>query len=184
MPPGVLPDSYLNADADTAMQVGDGAAEDMVDVVFKDWPYEQGVEATRVLDLFLVHGMDPGIARLKVSELFSPPRVTEQLRILPDFAFFEPGSTYDLRADKDGRCWDFLRADHRKEVRRQIAEQRPYLVVGLTTVHRFLSALSWSLRPAHVPRRSQEEESQSRDPPEILCGNLSSAARSWGPLSA
>ena len=45
----------------------------MVDAVFKDWSHEQGAEATKMLDLFLVHGKDPGIARLKVSELFSPP---------------------------------------------------------------------------------------------------------------
>ena len=76
----------------------------MVDAVFRNLPHEQAVDATKTLDLFLVHSMDPGLARLRVSELFSPPRVTEQLWAMPNFASFEPGSTFDLRADKNGRC--------------------------------------------------------------------------------
>jgi hypothetical protein len=108
--------------------------------------------------------MDPGIARLKVTELFSPPRVTEQLRSLPNFAFFEPGSTYDLRADKDGRCWDFLRADHRTEVRRQIAEQRPYLVVGSPPCTDF----SVLFRGLCAPRMRPEEVRKRRVRAEIL----------------
>jgi hypothetical protein len=146
------------------MQVSDGAAEDMVDAVFRDLPYEQGAEATRMLDLFLVHGMDPGIARLKVSELFSPPRVTEQLRTMPDFASFEPGSTFDLRADKNGRCWDLLRADHRREVRRRIAEERPYLVVGSPPCTDF----SVLFRGLCVPRMCPEEVRRRRVRAEIL----------------
>ena len=66
---------------------------DMVDAVFRDWPRERGVEATELLDLFLVHGVEPGLARLKVAELFSPPRVTALLGSIPDFSALAPGST-------------------------------------------------------------------------------------------
>jgi hypothetical protein len=117
-----------------------------------------------MLDLFLVHGVDPGIARLKVSELFSPPRVAEQLRVLPDFASFEPGSTFDLRADRNGRCWDFLRADHRKEVRRRIAEERPYLAVGSPPCADF----SVLFRGLCAPRMHPEEVKKRRVKAELL----------------
>ena len=54
------------------------------------------------LDLFLVHGVEPGVARLKVTELFSPPRPTALSRAIPGFSAFVPGSIFDLRYDWDG----------------------------------------------------------------------------------
>ena len=103
---------------------------DMIDAVFRDWPRERGELAMKLLDVFLIHGADPGLARLKVSELFSPPRVTALLGTVPDLSALAPGSTFDLRMDRNGKSWDFLRADHRREVRRRIEQEDPYLVVG------------------------------------------------------
>ena len=62
------------------MQI-DGDA--MLDAAFSDWPQAQGRQATALLNMFLVHGADPGLARLRVTELFSPPRVTALLSSLP-----------------------------------------------------------------------------------------------------
>ena len=70
------------------------------------------------------------MARLKVTELFSPPRPTVLPRAIPDFSAFAPGSIFDLRYDRDGLALDFLRADHRRAVRLRIKEEEPYLVVG------------------------------------------------------
>ena len=70
-----------HGDGDGAMQV----ETEVVDSVFSNWPQEQGAVATELLDLFLVHGVEPGVARLKVTELFSPPRPTVLPRAIPDF---------------------------------------------------------------------------------------------------
>ena len=42
----------------------------------------------------------------------------------------EAGSTFDLRADRDGRQWDFRRESDRRECRRRIEKEKPYVVVG------------------------------------------------------
>ena len=52
------------------------ADSEMLGVAFRTWPRKHRELATRLVDLFIIHGVDPGLARLKVTELFSPPRVT------------------------------------------------------------------------------------------------------------
>ena len=76
------------------------------------------------------HGVEPGLARLKVTELFTPLRATAPPRAIPAFSAFAPGSIFDLRYDRDGLAWDLLRADHRRAARLKIKEEEPYLVVG------------------------------------------------------
>ena len=115
-----------HGDAGGVMQV----ETEVVDAVFSNWPQEQGAAATELLDLFLVHGVELGVARLKVTELFSPPRPTALPRAVPDFSAFAPGSIFDLRCDRGGLALDFLRADHRRAVRLRIKEEEPHLVVG------------------------------------------------------
>ena len=58
-----------------------------------------------------------------MTELFSPPRATTLPGAIPDFSAFAPGSTFDLRYDRDGLAGDFLRADHRRAARLRICEQ-------------------------------------------------------------
>lgn len=41
-----------------------------------------------------------------------------------------PGSTFDLRSNRDGANWDFRKSSDRKEARRRIEVERPYLVIG------------------------------------------------------
>ena len=42
---------------------------------------------------FLPPGIEPGLPRLKVAELYSPPRVMAELGRLPSCAALAPGST-------------------------------------------------------------------------------------------
>ena len=134
-----------HGDGDGAMQV----EREVFDSVFSNWPQEQGAAATELLDLFLVHGVESGVARLKVSELFSPPRPTVLPRAIPDFSAFAPGSIFDLRCDRDGLALAFLRADHRRAVRLRIKEEEPYLVVGSPLCIEFTD-LFWKLRAHKV----------------------------------
>ena len=41
-----------------------------------------------------------------------------------------PGQTFDLRADRNGRSWNFLLTADRAEARRVIQEAEPYIVIG------------------------------------------------------
>ena len=102
---------------------------EVVDSGFSNWPQEQGAAATELLGLFLVHGVEPGVARLKVAELFSHPQRLP--RTIPDFSAFAPGSIFDLRHDRGGLALEFLRADHRRAARLMIKEEEPYLGGGL-----------------------------------------------------
>ena len=117
----------LQPPTDCSMQVEEVAGEEMLDGVFKSWPYQCGKEATELLDLLLVHGAEPGLVNTKIAELFGlpPPRVTLATGALRSFAAPVPGSIFDLR-----KGWNFLRADHRRAARRQLYRERPYLVVG------------------------------------------------------
>ena len=73
--------------------------------------------------------MSPGVAKLKVSELFSPPRVVSEIAGLPELGL-APGSTFDLRSDSEGNSWDFLRAGDRDRARLQIQKDKPFLIIG------------------------------------------------------
>ena len=86
-------------------------------------------EATEIYELFLVSGASPGCAKAKISELFSPPRITAELQRLPILNLVA-GSSYDLRVDKNGKSWNFLRSDDRRRARREIEKDKPYMVVG------------------------------------------------------
>ena len=83
---------------------------------FKDWPvgpeedYLAGLfivdistaerrEANEIVELFLTFGAELHEARAKVTELYSPPRVTAQLAKLPQL-HLAPGQTFDLRTDR------------------------------------------------------------------------------------
>jgi hypothetical protein len=86
-------------------------------------------EATRLYDLLLTTGVGPGDAQAKVAELYSPPRVTVELGRLPHLSL-KGGSTFDLRADANGRSWDFRLLEHRRRAHAQVAREKPYLVMG------------------------------------------------------
>ncbi len=91
-----------------------------------------------VYELFLVQGASRGIARSKVCELFSPPRITEEMRRIPNFTI-QGGSTYDRCADRNGKSYDFMKSADRKRVRQEIATQKPFMVIGSPPCTPFIS---------------------------------------------
>ena len=65
-----------------------------------------------------------------VSELYSPPRVTNAAKLLPSLKAM-PGYAFDLTtSDENGVPWDFDIPERRAEAKRRILEQRPVLLVG------------------------------------------------------
>ena len=115
-------------------------------------------EANCIYEMLLVHGVSRGDAVAKVAELYSPPRVTEELGRLPRMSLVG-GSTFDLRADANGVAWDFRRADHRRRAREQIRQERPFLVIGSPPCTDFCAIQNLNRRrwgPAEVRRRRAE----------------------------
>ena len=55
------------------VEVEDATGEDdMIDNMFRRMPRKVGIEATRLYEMLLIRGCDPGDAKLKVVELYSP----------------------------------------------------------------------------------------------------------------
>ena len=66
-----------------------------------------------------------------VSEIGSPPRVTEEIRRM-HHRHLLPGLALDLTVmdPEDGRPWDFSQADKREKARQMRRRQKPYLLLG------------------------------------------------------
>ena len=102
---------------------------DMLGLLQAGMPSDVAKDFINIYELLLIQGASRGIARAKVAELFSPPRITEEIRRLPNLTI-EGGQTYDHFADKNGRSWDFLKVADRKAVRKEIEEQKPFFAIG------------------------------------------------------
>jgi len=64
-----------------------------------------------------------------VSEIYSPPRVTEAARRLN--LGLTPGFAFDLTTvDENGKAWDFDDVSRRQEARRRLRIQRPMFLIG------------------------------------------------------
>ena len=111
------------------MAVEEDRDEDMIGLLAKGMPKHVAEDFVNVYELFLINGASPSDARAKVCELFSPPRVTAEAQRLPILEII-PGSTFDLRADRHGRTWNFLLESDRKRAKKQIMKEKPFLVVG------------------------------------------------------
>jgi len=71
-----------------------------------------------------------GAVRNLVAEIYSAPRVTRALKMLPALGL-TAGFALDLtNSDADGRAWDFTKADMRERARRRVAEEKPMVLVG------------------------------------------------------
>ena len=72
-----------------------------------------------------------GAARRIVSEMYSPPRVTAELK-RGRYRHLLPGFALDLTVNdpEDGRPWDFSQADKREKARKMRREQKPYVLIG------------------------------------------------------
>ena len=64
-----------------------------------------------------------------VSEIYSPPRVTQALKMLPSMGLI-PGFALDLTTnDEEGNPWDFSCPRQRQKARELRAETKPYFLV-------------------------------------------------------
>ena len=69
-------------------------------------------------------------AKQAITEVYSPPRVTEWAKKLPGYGIVI-GFAFDLiTRDDNGVPWDFDLAERREAARRFIAEQKPLFLVG------------------------------------------------------
>ena len=65
-----------------------------------------------------------------VSEIYSPPRVTDAARLLPGLGVI-PGFAFDLtQCDEHGNRWDFNNVDMRRKARSIVNEEKPQLLIG------------------------------------------------------
>ena len=66
-----------------------------------------------------------------VSEIYSPPRITEELRRRPK-RWLLPGFALDITVNDpdDGQPWDFTRPEKRDKARAIRRQQRPYMLIG------------------------------------------------------
>ena len=93
-----------------------------------------------------------------VSEIYSPPRVTEALRHLSN-KVLTPGVALDLTTvdPDDGKPWDFDTAEKRNKARALLAEQRPLFLTGSPCCTRWCTwqALNDSRKDPDVARRER-----------------------------
>ena len=112
-----------------SMQVEVSEPAEMIDFLGRSVPPAVAREATSLYECLLVHGASAAQAQSKIVELYSPPRVTEELGKMPRLSL-SAGSTFDLREGRDGRAWDFTKEADRRAARAQIQHEKPYLVIG------------------------------------------------------
>jgi hypothetical protein len=132
--------------------------EDILALKKRGMPDGVARDYINMYELFLIHGASAGEARKKVTELFSPPRVSAEIQRIPILNLVA-GSTFDLRMDAQGRSWDFLVKGDRDRARKQIEDEKPYLVVGSPpcTYYSILTQSNYSrMDPLKVARRKAE----------------------------
>ena len=162
----------------------------------KTMPPDLRSEVGELLQLYALNGVRDAAAARAVAELYSPPRVTKELkrmrRRVPGMALV-PGATFDLEEDENGVAYDVLRAEDRQRIRERITRDRPYLVVGSPKCTDY-SALTVNLQhpkmsERELRRRLVEREVLLRFAVEIYCLQLAAGrhflhehprgARSW-----
>ena len=125
------------------------------------WDEEKVLEATRVYEMFLVSGASELAAMYKIVELYSPPRVTEQLDKIK-MRGMEAGSTFDLRPNASGNAYDLTKASDRAKVRSILRTEKPYIVIGSPPCTEFSQMQrNWNhhrLPPEEVRRRLIEAQ--------------------------
>ena len=65
-----------------------------------------------------------------VAEIYSQPRVTRALKMLPGMGLSAAFALDLTNTDEDGREWDFTDAEMRRRARRKVADEMPMLLIG------------------------------------------------------
>ena len=87
-------------------------------------------DVERARRLCLISGMTEDDTKHVVSEVFSPPRVTQALKS-GERGWLQAGSSFDLVVDADsGRSWNFLEANDRRRCWRRLKAEDPWMVIG------------------------------------------------------
>ena len=119
-----------------------------------------------IVQILAVLGADPGSYRREkkqavrrlVSEVYSPPRVTELLRHMSNHGL-TPGLALDLTCidPEDGKPWDFDVTEKREKARRLLRQQKPLFLIGSPVCTRWCSwqALNDAKRDPDVVRRDK-----------------------------
>ena len=77
--------------------------------------------------------------RRMVAEVYSAPRVTKALKLLPILKLL-PGFALDLSGEDDeGQSWDFTRAQMREKARALVLKTKPLLLIGSPPCTQFCS---------------------------------------------
>ena len=102
-------------------------------------------------------------AQRMVSEIYSAPRVTKAMKLMPGLELI-PGFALDLSSnDENGNAWDFTRADMREKAKALVLRAKPYVLIGSPPCTAFSSwqhlnaaRLSWTAQ--EIRRRRAEGE--------------------------
>lgn len=130
------------------MAVEEETDEELQKDMWAPIPVGAYARADELCELLLIEGVAPGVAREKVCELYSQPRVTKEPKGIPHLCL-EGGATFDLRQDSESRSWNFVREVDRQEVRRRIATEKPFMVIGSPPIN----LNHKNMHPAEVRRR-------------------------------
>lgn len=98
------------------------------------------------------HRVRARAARAIVSEVYSPPRVSDLARRMPRYGL-APGFALDLTTtDDNGVPWDFTKKSHRDRAEALLEEQRPMLLIGSPVCTAFSSwqFINGPKRPADI----------------------------------
>ena len=93
-----------------------------------------------------------------VAEIYSAPRVTRALKMLPDMGLL-PGFALDLTGeDENGDTWDFTREDMREKARSKVRNEKPKVLIGSPSCTAYcswqsLNAVRQSWPPGELERR-------------------------------
>ncbi len=87
-----------------------------------------------------------------VSEMYSPPRVTEELKKMRSRHLL-PGFALDLTVidPADGKPWDFSIPEKRERARKLIRQQRPYMLIGSPECTQFSTWQALNLAKSRRP---------------------------------
>ena len=97
------------------------------------------------MHILMSMGIGAPEARNIVSEIYSPPRVTDAARRNPSLGI-RPGFALDLTtSDDEGRPWDFDDPSQRAKAKALVLEKKPQLLIGspMCTAFSCLQALNW-----------------------------------------
>jgi len=145
----------------------------------KTMPPDLRREVNELLQLYALNGVRDAAANRAVAELYSPPRVTAELkrrhRHVPGMALV-PGATFDLEEDENGESYDVLKAVDRQRIRDRVLRDEPFVVVGSPKCTDY-SSLTVNLQhpkmtEVELRRRLVEREVMLRFAVEIYCLQL------------